>query len=175
MRFPVALNYSPLQKVIHWLIVLLCLTQFPTAWAIQRTHIAHMFGLRLMPFDLFLHKVHAWSGWIILFLAITLIVLRAVRGAPGLPTGTPTWQRWLAQVGHFSLFAGISVLVVTGTGTMYFSQRFAPVHILFVKLGIALVLLHVAAVVWHQAVRRDGLLWRMMPRMRIRTGEGTRG
>lgn len=165
MTFP--LQYSPMQKAAHWLIVLLCLSQFPTAWAIQRTHIAHPFGLRPEPLDLFLHKVHAWSGWTILLLAMALVALRAVRGVPELPHGTTTWQRFLAHLGHLSLYAGIAVLAVTGTGAMYLSQRFAPVHIFLVNLGIALVLLHVAAVVWHQAIRRDGLLWRMMPNRKL--------
>lgn len=164
MRFPTASTYSPIQKAAHWLIAVLCLSQFPTAWAIQRTHVAHMFGLKPAPFDLFLHKVHAWSGWTILLLALTLIVLRAVRGAPDLPHGTPTWQRWLAHAGHLSLYGGIAVLAVTGTGAMYLSQRFAPIHILFVSIGIGLVIFHVAAVIWHQAIRRDRLLWRMMPK-----------
>ena len=167
MKLPIALQYSPMQKAAHWLIVLLCLSQFPTAWAIQRTHIAHPFGLRPEPLDLFLHKVHAWSGWTILLLAMVLVALRAVRGASELPHGTKIWQRCLALLGHLSLYAGIAVLAVTGTGAMYLSQRFAPVHILLVNLGIALVLLHVAAVVWHQAIRRDGLLWRMMPNRKV--------
>lgn len=167
MKFSIALQYSPMQKAMHWLIVLLCLSQFPTAWAIQRTHLAHPFGLRPEPLDLFLHKVHAWSGWTILVLAMALVALRALRGAPELPHGTTAWQRWLARLAHLSLYAGIAVLAVTGTGAMYLSQRFAPVHILFVNLGIALVFLHIAAVIWHQAIRRDGLLWRMMPNRKV--------
>lgn len=163
MKFPIALQYSPAQKAAHWLILLLCLSQFPTAWAIQRTHVAHRFGLPPDSLDLVLHKVHAWSGWTILALAMLLVALRAVRGAPELPHGMATWQRRLAHLGHFALYAGIAVLVVTGTGAMYLSQRFVPVHILFVNLGIALVLLHVVAVLWHQAIRRDRLLWRMAP------------
>lgn len=163
MRFPIAASYSPVQKIAHWLVALLCISQFPTAWAIQRTHIGHVFGIRPTPMDLFLHNVHAWSGWTILLLALLLIVIRAVRGAPALPHNTKPWQRWLAHAGHFCLYAGIVVLALTGTGTMYFSQRFAPIHILFVNLGIALVLLHAGAAIWHQFVRRDGILLRMLP------------
>jgi cytochrome b561 len=164
MKFPIALQYSPMQKAAHWLTVLFCLSQFPTAWAIQRTHVAHRFGFSPDPFDLFLHKIHAWSGWAIFLLAMALVALRAIRGAPELPHGMPIWQRCLARLAHFSLYAGIAVLAATGTGAMYFSQRFVPIHILLVNLGIGLVLLHVIAVIWHQAVRGDGLLWRMMPK-----------
>lgn len=163
MRFPVAPNYSPVQKAAHWLIVLLCISQFPTAWAIQRTHIGHAFGLTPAPFDMFLHKVHAWSGWTILLLAMVLLALRIWRGAPPLPRDTKSWQRWMARIGLFSLYAGIFVLAVTGTGAMYLSQRFAPIHILLVNLGIGLVLLHAAAAAWHQVIRRDRLLSRMLP------------
>ena len=171
MQLPTASSYSAVQKTAHWLIVFLCPSQFPTAWAIQRTHIGHPFGLRPAPLDLFLHKVHAWSGWAILLLAMILLALRLFRGTPEHLHGTIAWQRRLAHVTYFFLYAGIIALVVTGTGTMYFSQRFAPVHILLVKFGIALVLLHVAAAVWHQAIRRDGLLWRMLPNRRnIRAG-----
>lgn len=162
MRFPTASSYSPYQKAAHWLISVFCLFQFPTAWAIQRTHIVHASGLAPAPFDLFLHKVHAWSGWTILVLGLILLTSRGVRGAPELPAGTSAWQRWLAHVGHLSLYCGIAVLAVTGTGAMYLSQRFAPIHILFVNIGIGLVGLHVAAVIWHQVIRRDRLLWRMM-------------
>jgi cytochrome b561 len=163
MRFPVALSYSPVQKIAHWLIVALSLSQFPTAWAIQRTHVGHPFGIRPSQVDLFLHKIHAWSGWTILLLAMILVACRVARGVPPLPHETPIWQRRMARAAHSFLYAGIVSLAVTGTGAMYLSQRFAPIHVLLVKLGIALVLLHVAAALWHQAVRRDGLLWRMLP------------
>lgn len=167
MKFPIAPQYCPMQKAAHWLIVLLCLSQFPTAWAIQRSHIAHRFGFSPQPLDLFLHKIHAWSGWTILLLAMALVALRAVRGAPELPHGMSTWQRGFAHLAHFFLYAGIAVLAVTGTGAMYLSQRFVPIHILLVNLGIGLVLLHVIAAVWHHVVRGDGLLWRMMPKRKV--------
>lgn len=166
VRFPTASSYSPLQKAAHWLIVALCLSQFPTAWAIQRTHMAPMFGLRPAPFDLFLHKVHAWSGWTILMLAILLVTLRFLRGAPDLPAGMAVWQRSVARVAHFCLYAGVVALAITGTGAMYLSGRFAPIHIALIKIGIGLITLHALAVLWHQFVRGDALLLRMLPSRR---------
>lgn len=169
VRFPTASGYSLYQKAAHWLVAVLCLSQFPTAWAIQRTHIAHVFGLRPAPFDLFLHKAHAWSGWTILMLAILLVALRILRGAPDLPAGMSGWQRSAARAAYFCLYAGIVALAVTGTGAMYLSGRFAPIHIALIKIGIGLIALHVLAVFWHQFARRDGLLLRMLP-ARGRTG-----
>lgn len=124
------------------------------------------FGIKPAPLDLFLHKVHAWSGWTILMLAILLLAVRLVWGAPALPHGMSAWQRWLAHTVRAGLYGFILALVVTGTGAMYVASGFAPIHVALTKLGIALVVLHVLAVIWHQIVRRDGLLLRMMPKGR---------
>jgi cytochrome b561 len=163
MKLPTAPRYSFMQKAAHWVLLGLCISQFPTAYAIQRTHMAGPFGIKPAPLDLFLHKVHAWSGWTILALAIALLAVRLVRGAPALPHGMSAWQRWLAHAAHAGLYGFILALAVTGTGAMYVARGFAPIHIALTKFGIALVLLHVLAVIWHQVVRRDGLLLRMMP------------
>jgi cytochrome b561 len=161
-------TYSGAQKVAHWLILALCISQFPTASAIQRTHMAGPFGLKPAEFDLFLHKVHAWSGWTILLLALVLLVLRLRRGAPALPPAMPAWQRLAAHAAHACLYAGIVALAVTGTGAMYLSRSFAPVHIALTKFGMALVAVHAAAALWHQFVLRDDVLGRMVPRRRAR-------
>ena len=171
MKLPTAPRYSFMQKAAHWVLLGLCISQFPTAYAIQRTHMAGPFGIKPAPLDLFLHKVHAWSGWTILMLAIILLAIRLVRGAPALPHGLSVWQRWFAYTAHASLYGFILALVVTGTGAMYVARGFAPIHITLTKFGIALVLLHVLAVVWHQIIRRDGLLLRMMPEGRDASAE----
>ena len=166
MSPPTKYSYSLAQQVAHWAILGLCILQFPTASAIQRTHAVGPFGLKPAPFDLFLHKVHAWSGWTILLLATILLGLRLVRGAPLLPSAMAAWQRWTAHATRVCLYLGILALAVTGTGTMYLSQSFAWVHIFLTKVGIGLVALHAAAALWHQFMLRDGLLWRMLPSLR---------
>jgi cytochrome b561 len=163
MKLPAAGRYSFMQKAAHWVLFGLCISQFPTAYAIQRTHMGGPFGIKPAPLDLFLHKVHAWGGWTILILAIIMLTVRLVQGAPALPHGMSAWQRWLAHTVHASLYGFILALAVTGTGAMYVASGFAPIHIALTKFGIALVVLHVLAVIWHQVVRRDGLLLRMMP------------
>lgn len=148
MSFSSSSTYSFTQKLAHWMIVVLCVVQFPTAGGIQRTHHVNPFGIKPAPFDLFLHKVHAWSGWTILLLAVVLLLLRG----------------GLARLGHVALYGGILILVTTGTLAAYFSPRFAPMHVLFTYLGIGLVFLHAAAALWHQFIRRDNLLARMLPK-----------
>ena len=166
MRLPSTSDYSLAQKAAHWLVLGLCILQFPTATAIQRTHTVNPFGLKPAPLDLLFHKVHAWSGWTILLLAIVLLALHLFRGAPRLPQAMSAWQRWLAHAMHLCLYAGVLALAVTGTGAMYLSRGFAPFHVLLTKIGIVLVALHAAAALWHQFMRRDGLLQRLLPGFR---------
>ncbi len=164
MSSPSPSTYSVVQKFAHWMIVILCVAEFPTASAIRRTHHVNPFGIKPESVDLFLHKVHAWSGWAILLLAIVLLLLRIVRGAPELPPGMTRLQRRLARFGHVALYGTILILVVTGTVAAYFSARyFSPLHVTFTYIGIGLVLVHAAAALWHQFVRRDNLLVRMLP------------
>jgi cytochrome b561 len=155
--------YSTFAKLAHWTILVLAVIQFPTAQAIQRTHVQHPFGLVPSPLDLFLHSVHAWSGWVIGLLALVLLVQRLRGMAPPLPAGMRPWQARLSKLGHLLLYAVLAGLVITGTGAMYLWSGFRPVHEVLLWCGVALVTLHVAAALWHQLVRRDGLMWRLMP------------
>lgn len=74
-------GYSIQQRAMHWAVLALCLVQIPTSWAIRRTHLAHP-PAQPDPFDLFLHEVHAWSGWLILALALGQLGLRLVLRRP---------------------------------------------------------------------------------------------
>ncbi len=155
--------YSTFAKLGHWTILVLAIVQFPTARAIQRTHIQHAAGLAPTQFDLFLHQVHLWSGWVIGLLALVLLVQRLRGTAPPLPTGMKPWQVRLSIVGHLLLYGVLAGLVVTGTGTTYVWGGFRPIHKVLLWTGVGLVVLHVAAALWHQFVRRDGLMWRVLP------------
>lgn len=173
LNLPPADSYSPAQKLIHWVILVLCIGQFPTAQAIHRTHQEHPFGLPPSPADLLLHQVHAWSGWGILLLAILLLALHFFRGVPPPPARAPWWHRQAARISHAGLYLGLVLLVITGTGAMYVSAWFAPVHGILTKAGIGLVALHTVAALWHTLVLRDGLLVRLLPgRWRLRRPVG---
>lgn len=156
-------GYTRLGKSAHWVILLLCILQFPTAKAIQRTHMGHPFGIKPSDLDLFLHQVHLYSGWIVGGLAFLLLIQRIRRRAPLLPDGMRRWQRATAHTGHLLLYACLAALVVTGTVTSYFSGSFAAPHRILTKIGMVLVGVHVVAAAWHQFVRRDALMWRMVP------------
>jgi cytochrome b561 len=156
--------YSEIQKAIHWGLALLCILEFPTAWSIQKAHLGHAFGIRPPAFDEVLAVAHEWFGWLVLLLAGLLLGSRVLCGAPRLPAGMKMWQRVLAYAAHAAIYVGIVALVVSGVVAMYVDARLAFIHIGLTKIGIGLILLHVGAAIWHQVVRRDGLIGRMLPR-----------
>ena len=156
--------YGPLLAACHWTIAVLCIVEFPTANAIRKAHMGHVFGVRGSAFDQFMAWSHEWGGWLILALALPLAFNRLRRRGPRLPEGMTTWQRWFANGAHFAIYAGLFSLVASGAAAMYSGGTLAALHVGLSKVGIALIGLHVAAVGWHQFIRRDGLLWRMWPR-----------
>lgn len=152
-------------RLMHWLVLVLCLIQVPTAWAIQRTHMAHLF-MKPRPIDLLLHQVHALSGWAILGLALAQLVLRFAYGRPAPVPGLSPLERMSAKAMHAALYAVLIALPITGTIAMYLTFRIAPVHSLLSWTLLALVLLHAGAALWHHFWRRDQVLWRMIRKAR---------
>jgi cytochrome b561 len=159
-------GYSPLQKASHWGLALLCVAEFPTAGGIQRGHLGHAFGIKPSTIDSLLATAHEWAGWLILVLGALLLFSRVFHGAPKLPHGMRFWQRALAYMGHSTIYLGLFALVASGAAAMYLSGRLAFVHIALSQIGVALISLHLVAVFWHQLVRRDDLLERLMPARR---------
>lgn len=153
-------SFGAYQRWIHWSVPLLCIAQVPTSWAIQRTHMAHGFT-KPAPFDLFLHQVHAWMGWLIMGLALLQIALRYIYGRPSLEGLSPLERRAATGV-HVALYGLLLLLPFTGTVAMYLSFRGAPVHRWLSWALLTLALIHVAGALWHHFYRRDDILCRMM-------------
>lgn len=156
-----AAGYSVVQRALHWSVVVLCLSQIPTSWAIARTHMNHAF-MRPDPFDLFLHQVRAWVGWLILALAMARIGLKRIQGVPSLPASSSNLTRLGAVSIHAALYFLLFALPITGTGAMYVSGVFAPIHRTLTWCLLAIAVVHAAAALWHHFVRRDEVLLRMI-------------
>lgn len=161
--FPESKSYSELQKLLHWGVLALCIVQFPTAWAIQRTHMDHAQGTNPQPIDLLLHQIHAFSGWAILGLVSIRILLRCFWGAPAFSETLPPWQRKAATINHVLLYGVLIALPVTGTTAMYITQAAVPLHQILVYFGVGLVAIHIAAAVAHGLIK-DEVVKRMIPK-----------
>jgi cytochrome b561 len=143
------------------MILLLCIAQVPTAWAVQRTHMVSG-GLEQRPFDLFVRQVHAWSGWLIMGLAFLLLVLRIRHGRPAPVEGTSRLAQKFAAITHLTLYGLRFALAATSTVAMYLTFSVAPIHSLLSWTLLAVAVAHAGAALWHHFWRRDDVLCRMV-------------
>jgi cytochrome b561 len=165
-------------QLLHWLIVLLVLSQFvvgfyakPLPLGIER--------LKMLTF-------HKSVGITVFALVILRLLWRWYTPAPKLPTGMKPLERFGAHASHVLLYALLLVLPLLGwltsnasnlTVRWFFTfnlpnlvgpdhglaELTKHLHDLGAWLLLALVCLHIAAAFWHELVRKDGVLRRMLP------------
>ena len=170
-------RYSATAIALHWLLAL----------AIVAT-----FGLGLymadLPFSLTRLKLfnwHKWAGVSILALSALRLGWRLMRRPPPPPAG-PAWQRTAGHLVHALMYAAFFAVPLTGWAyssaagfpIVWFGvlplPDFVPVdkalaaslkeaHELAAWSLALLVGLHLAAVLKHQLIDRDGVLQRMLP------------
>ncbi len=145
-----------------------------------------MTGLPLGFTKLHAYNWHKWVGLVVLLLTVARVVWRWRRPPPPLPAAIVPWQAKLAPVAHWALLvlllamplsgwtmssaAGVSVVwlgvvplpdLVPRDPALF--EALKTTHHLLAKLLIAVLILHIAAVVHHDVFRRDGVFRRMWP------------
>jgi cytochrome b561 len=170
--------WGALSKALHWLIVLLIITQ----WVImQRVEALPLGNAKLQAIGF-----HKSFGMTILALAIVRLVWRWMNPVPSLADMTKSWERVLATLSHVCLYALILALPLTGW--LMSSARGFPVawfnqftfpdlvarddglyrqmqdlhHLLFGAL-VVVALLHIAGALKHHFIDRNDVLKRMLP------------
>ncbi|WP_296659001.1 cytochrome b [Paraburkholderia sp.] len=179
-----ARRYSGVAILLHWLIAALIVWGFALGWVM--TDIPGITPTKLRYFSW-----HKWIGVTVLALVLVRILWRATHTAPALPTSTPAWERLAAHAGHGALY--VLMLAIPVTGYLYSSAAGIPVvyfgvwplptligpdnelkevlrtvHVLLDYALLAVVVLHVLAVVKHQHLDRQNILARMLPFGRVR-------
>ena len=160
---------------LHWLIAALIIATVPLGWYVA--------SLRLSPLKLQLVSYHKWIGVTIFLLALVRIGWRTANRPPA-PLPAPMWQQRTAAVVHWSLYLLLFALPLsgwlfssaTGVPTVYLSVWQLPdlvgrdralastlrsAHEILGWLLLALLMLHVAAVLKHHFLDRDALMRRM--------------
>lgn len=166
-------RYGGVAIAIHWLTAIAVIGMLASGLAAGNTADEAV--------KLTLLRGHAVMGVLVGVLTVFRIIWwlafdRRPADQPGLSSG----QRLAAHVVHYGLYAVILVMVASGIATVLLSGAgaqltgaaplplpdftLAPpftVHGLLSRVLIALVIGHIAAALWHQFIRRDGLLARM--------------
>jgi cytochrome b561 len=170
-------TWGSLSKGFHWLIVLLIINQW---WIAERAE--ELKGLAKL-------EALAWHksfGMTVLMLAVLRLAWRLVNPTPELATETKPWERMLANISHFLLYALIFAMPLTGwmmsSAKNYpvswfklfqFPDLVAPaeqtfrqmhdLHHLLFKVLVGVALLHVAGALKHHFIDRNDVLKRMLP------------
>lgn len=151
--------YSRLQIRLHWITAALVLAQYVFPDAISAAWRASQRGL-LTTFDPAV-PAHVLTGLAILGIALWRIVLRRHHGAPVAQGGAAIAR--LSHVGHIALYALLILMAASGAAAWLGGiAPAAEAHKLLKPVLLALIIGHAAAALWHQFLRRDGTLSRMI-------------
>ena len=165
-------------QLLHWVIVLLVLCQFVVGFYAQPLPVG-IERLKMLTF-------HKSMGITVFALVILRLLWRWYTPAPRLPAGMKPIERFGAHFSHVALYGLLLTLPILGWLTSNASNLTVRWFYLFnlpnlvgpdreiAKLTkllhdagawclLALVCLHVAAAFWHELVRKDGVLRRMLP------------
>lgn len=173
-----AARYGAVAIAFHWLIAAALVALYWIGWS--------MTDLPLGPDKLTAYALHKSIGLTVLVAAAARLLWRATHRPPALPADMAPWQRIVAAATHWSLYALLLLIPLSGwflNGTTGFPISWfglvgvpnlvaadpgmkdlaAEVHEFFGKVLLALVALHVAGALHHHFVLRDAILTRMLP------------
>jgi cytochrome b561 len=174
---PVLRRFTLLQRTLHWVMAVCILAMLFIGVGMVST---------IAPEYLTLVGIHKPLGILILILALIRLVVRLRYGAPPLPLDLPEPMKLAAYLSHYALYALMIAMPLIGWAML--SAANYPVtlshsiwlpqivpqsaslhtllwnaHFYLAFLFFALILMHLAAGLFHALIRRDGVFDAMGP------------
>ena len=170
-RFPI------LSRLLHWLMAAMILAMLFIGVGMAST---------VAPKYLTLVNIHKPLGILILILALIRLAVRLRYGAPPLPLDLPEPMKLAAYLSHYALYALMIAMPLIGWGMLSAAEypvalwpgiwlpQILPrnpglhtllwnAHFYLAFLFFALILMHLAAALFHALIRRDGVFDSMGP------------
>jgi cytochrome b561 len=171
-------SWGSLARAFHWILGLTIICMIAYGWWMNH------FPAR--PDRFFYRSIHADIGYAVLLLTVLRLIWRGLNPTPSLPERTTPSQLWAARISHGALYAITIVVAMLGWahsgardpnysswfGLFHVPQfttpdkaaagRFEDLHIYFAYGLLALIVLHLAAAIWHHFVKRDRIVARMV-------------
>ncbi|MBV8091748.1 MAG: cytochrome b [Acetobacteraceae bacterium] len=164
-------RFTPLQRLLHWLIAVCVLMMLFIGVGMVST---------VKPKYLPLVTIHKSLGITILVLALIRLAVRLRYGAPPLPADMPEPMKLAAYLSHYALYVLMIGMPLIGWAMLSAAAypivlvgglRLPPIlpqsdrlhallwdaHFFLAFAFFALILMHVAAALFHALVRRDGV------------------
>lgn len=165
-------QYSKRMVITHWLTLLVLIVAWYFGHELDEAR--HEEGATLIGY-----VMHSLVGGLVLLLAILRLYFRSKDGTP--PAMGDTLIDKVAKGAHHSLYGLLLLLPVSGMMTIITSdvskalqagdatllpKKFTgvpahEVHEILVKVLIVIAVLHILGAVWHQFIKKDGLMNRM--------------
>ena len=177
-------TYGAVTKGFHWLTALLIFTLIPTGWFANQLPFGTDAELARKAWLFSLHKT---LGVTLFAVALIRIAWAVTQPKPGLLHADRKLESWLAETVHWLLYGSLVIVPLSGWIEHAASEGFAPIwwplgqslplvpkspalaetfaslHLIFGKVLIASVLLHIAGALKHHLIDKDATLRRMLP------------
>jgi cytochrome b561 len=170
-------RFNPLQRTLHWVMAVCILTMLFIGVGMAST---------VAPEYLTLVNIHKPLGILILILALIRLIVRLRYGAPPLPVDLPEPMKLAAYLSHYALYALMIAMPLIGWAMLSAAEypvvlwpgiwlpQILPqsaslhtflwnAHFYLAFLFFALILMHLAAALFHALIRRDGVFDSMGP------------
>lgn len=157
-----ARGYSLYQIGLHWVIAALVFAQLIFGESMTEAIEAAEEGEAVSALEGTLANMHYYFGIAILVLVAVRLVLRLRSGVPPPPPETSGAIELAGRVSHWLFYALLVVVPVTGLLGFYYGDPYGEWHTYAKPVFIGLIALHVAASLYHQFWRKDGLMMRMV-------------
>ena len=167
-------EYGLLSKVLHWLSALILVIQIPLGFYLVDLD----FGEERITFE----NIHVILGLIIFYLVIIRLINNTFNPTPKLNPSIFIGQKYIAKLNHILLYAAILSITVSGilkklfngeTLVIFFKEieikdnfeladQFYNIHIYSNYVIIALISIHVLAVITHKLLFKENLLKKIL-------------
>ena len=167
-------EYGIISKVLHWLSAILLLVQIPLGF--------YLVDLDFGEERITIENIHVLIGLIIFYIVIIRLVNKLLNPGPKLNQSIFKGQVFLAKLNHLLLYLAILSITISGILKKMFNgeslniffkeiqikdnfelaDQFYNIHILSNYVILALIAIHLIAVVVHRLFFKDNLLKRML-------------
>tara|TARA_B100001121_G_scaffold300366_1_gene310138 strand:- start:33 stop:560 length:528 start_codon:yes stop_codon:yes gene_type:complete len=167
-------EYGLLSKVLHWLSALILVIQIPLGFYLVDLD----FGEERITFE----NVHVTLGLIIFYLVIIRLINNTLNPTPKLNPSIFIGQKYIAKLNHVLLYGAILSITVSGILKKLFNgetlvilfkeikikdnfelaDQFYNIHIYSNYVIIALISIHVLAVITHKLLFKENLLKKIL-------------
>ena len=167
-------EYGFISKIFHWLSATVLFAQIPLGF--------YLVDLDFSEKRLIIENIHVTIGLGIFYLTILRLIYKLFNPTPALGNSVFVGQRVLAKLNHILLYLSILVITISGalkklfngeildlfifdleiTDNFDLAELFYDIHIFGNYTLIALILLHISAVIIHKILFKENLLKRIL-------------